>query len=89
MVSFKPISQSNAVNTIEKSMADVLNWMLSNRLFINDSKTKFMMTGSRKQLARISVDSVTVGDAMIKLATSISTKSWCMVRPAHDNERSH
>ena len=71
MVSFKPISQANAVNTIEKCIADVLNWMLSNRLFINDSKTEFMITDSRKQLAEISVDSVTVGDAMIKPGTSL------------------
>ena len=62
-----PTSQANAFNTIEKCIADVLNWMLSDRLFINDSKTEFMIIGSRKQLAKISVDSVTVGDAMIKL----------------------
>ena len=71
MVSFKPISQANAVNTIEKCIADVLNWMLSNRLFINDSKIEFMIIDSRKQLAEISVDSVTVGDAMIKPGTSL------------------
>ncbi|KAK2551967.1 hypothetical protein P5673_026963 [Acropora cervicornis] len=71
IVSFKPISQANAVNTIEKCIADVLNWMLSNRLFINDSKTEFMIIDSRKQLAEISVDSVTVGDAMIKPGTSL------------------
>ena len=62
-----PTSLANAVNTIEKCIADALNWMLTDRLFINDSKTEFMIIGSPKQLAKISVDSVTVGDAMIKL----------------------
>ena len=66
-----PHSQVNAVNTIEKCIADVRNWMVSNRLFINDSKTEFIIIGSRKQLAKISVDSVTVGDAMIKPVTSL------------------
>ena len=51
---------------IEKCIADVRNWMVSNRLFINDSKTEFMIIGSGKQLAKISMDIVTVGDAMIK-----------------------
>ena len=57
---------SNALNTIEECIAVVRNWMASNRLFINGSKTEFMIIGSRKQLAKISVDSVTVGDAIIK-----------------------
>ena len=70
-VSFKPTSQANAVNTIETCIGDVRNWMASNRLFINDSKTEFMIVGSRKQLAKISVDSVTVGDAIIKPVTSV------------------
>ena len=51
---------------IEKCIADVRNWMVSNRLFINDSKTEFMIIGYSKQLTKISVNSVTVGDAMIK-----------------------
>ena len=34
-------------------------------------KTEFTIIGSRKQLAEISVDSVTVGDAMIKPGTSL------------------
>ena len=75
-LSFKLTSQANAVNTIEKCIAVVRDWMASNRLFINDSKTKFMIIGSRKQLAKISVDSVTVGDAIIKPVRNICTKSW-------------
>jgi len=55
---------------MEKCIADFRKWMVSNRLFINDSKTEFMIIGSLKQLAKISMDSVTVGDAMIKPVTS-------------------
>ena len=29
--SYKPTSQANAVNTIEKCIADVRNWMASNK----------------------------------------------------------
>ena len=65
---------SNALNTIEKCIAVVRNWMASNRLFINDSKTEFMIIGSRKQLAKISVDRVTVGDAIIKPVTYVRNR---------------
>ena len=47
-VSFKPSSLANAVNTIEKCIADVRTWMASNLLFMNDSKTEFMIIGSHK-----------------------------------------
>ena len=70
-MSFKPTSQANVVNTIENCIADVRNWMASNRICINDSKTEFVIIGSRKQLAKISVDSVTVGDAIIKPVTTV------------------
>ena len=62
---------SNALNTIKKCIAVVRNWMTSNRHFINDSKTEFMIIGSRKQLAKISVDSVAVGDVIIKPVTYV------------------
>ena len=70
-MSFKPTSLANAVNAIEKCIADVRTWMASNLLFMNDSKTEFMIIGSRKQIAKISVDSVKVGDAIIKPITSV------------------
>ena len=69
-VSFRPTSQANADNTIEKCIANVHNQMVSSWLFINNSKTKFMIIISGKQLAKISVHSVLVSDAMIKPVTS-------------------
>jgi len=70
-LSFKPTSQQNAVNTIEQCIADVRTWMVSNRLLINDSKTEFLIIGSRQQLAKINVESVTVGHAMVKPVTCV------------------
>ena len=70
-LSFKPTSQQNAVNTIEECIADVRAWMVSNRLLINDSKTEFLIIGSRQQLANINVEGVTLGDAMITPVTSV------------------
>ena len=65
------LHKQNAVYTIEKCIADVRNRMASNWLFINDSKTELMIIGSRQQLAKIRVDSISVGDAMIEPVTSL------------------
>ena len=45
--------------------------MVSNRLLINDSKTEFIIIGSRQQLPKIIADSITVGDALIMPVTSV------------------
>ena len=44
--------------------------MVSNRL-INDSKTEFIIIGSRQQLPNSIADSITVGDTLIKPVTSV------------------
>ena len=86
-VSLKPTSQANAVNAIEKlCIAVVCKWMALNRLLVNGSKAKCMIIVSNKQLPKISVDSVTVGDAMIKPVTSLRNLNiWF----DQHNERSH
>ena len=45
--------------------------MVSNRLLINDSKTEFLVIGSKHQLAKINVDSIMVGNTVIKSVTSV------------------
>ena len=70
-LSFKTTSQQNAVNTIKDCISDVRAWMVSNRLMINESKTEFLIIGSRQQLTKINVEGVTVADAMITPVTSV------------------
>ena len=41
-----PVSQNAALRSIENCVADVRAWVLSNRLLINDTKTKFVIIGS-------------------------------------------
>ena len=45
--------------------------MVSNRLLINNSKTEFLVIGSKHQLAKINVDSIMVGNTVIKSVTSV------------------
>ncbi len=58
-------SQMDAVQQVENSIAEVRDWMLVNKLMINDSKTVFMVIGNTPHLNKLEFDSITVGDESI------------------------
>ena len=43
----------------------IRKWMHENRLLINETKTKFLLIGTKQQLAKVNVDHVKVGNADI------------------------
>lgn len=51
---------------VKAYVSDVPAWLTHNRLLINDSKTEFLSVGSRYQLSKIAIDSITVGDSTIQ-----------------------
>ena len=49
-LSFRPISSTNqsaSVTAIENNMAEMRSWIISNMLMVNDSKTEFLIVGSK------------------------------------------
>ncbi len=72
-ISFKPdpVCTDNTVKAMEECIHDVRQWMLVNRLMINDSKTEVMLIGTWQQLRKISIDGVNVGYTEIKPVTSV------------------
>ncbi len=50
---------------MENCISDVRAWMISSKLKINDSKTEFLIIGSRQMVSKVSVDSIKVGNADI------------------------
>ncbi|KXJ18896.1 putative RNA-directed DNA polymerase from transposon X-element [Exaiptasia diaphana] len=73
-LSFRPtstLSQDQAIRAMEDCIADVRAWMGHNMLMLNDSKTEFLIIGSRQQLAKISMGSVQVGDSEIVSTSSV------------------
>ena len=70
-LSFKPSLQYDMAKNIEQCITDLRAWMVSNRLLINDSKTEFLVIGSKHQLAKINVDGIMVGNTVIKSVTSV------------------
>ena len=49
----------NAINVIKK-------WMVADKLKLNDAKSELIIIGTRQQLAKINVDNLRVGDALLK-----------------------
>ena len=73
-LSFRPndrSSQDQAIASVEACISDVRAWLIHNRLLINDSKTEFLVVGSRLQLSKIAIDSITVGDSTIQPVKSV------------------
>ncbi len=74
LLSFEPGSaaaEQDTVAAMEACIADVRKWMLQHRLLINDTKTEFMLLGTRQQLQKVTIDGIRVGDADIKPASMV------------------
>ncbi|XP_068735345.1 uncharacterized protein [Montipora capricornis] len=73
-LSFRPndrSSQDHATASVEACISVVRSCLIYNRLLINVSKTEFLDVGSRHQLSKIAIDSITVGDSTIQTVNSV------------------
>ena len=65
-LSFKSDDKSNldeAISAMNRCVRDLRNWMIRDRLMINDDKTELTLIGTRQQLGRINdVCNISVGD---------------------------
>ena len=71
-VSFKP-NQTDAVDAIrnlEACINDVSVWMNSHSLKLNNTKSEFVLFGSKVHLSEININSIVVQDAVIKVSDS-------------------
>ena len=79
-ISFKPVSmieQSAAIKAMQDCITDIKKWMLADKLKLNDDKTEFIIIGTRQQLAKVSVDSLCIGDEIIKPSSVVrNLGSW-------------
>ena len=64
--SFRPDTSLSQLKSIENCVADIRAWMLSNHLLINDSKTEFIIIGSKQHLSKININEITVGESTIE-----------------------
>ena len=62
---------------MEKCIADVPSWMINDKLMLNDDKTEFLVIGTSKQLSKVSVSSIRVGDVdVIPVYSTKNLRSW-------------
>ena len=62
---------------MQRCIMDIREWMLSDRLKLNDDKTGFVLIGSRQQLAKVNIDALHVGDCVTPLSSAVKNLgSW-------------
>lgn len=67
--------QLATVQAMESYVADIREWMLSDKLKLNDDKTEFVIIGTRQQLAKVNIDSLTVGDYTIAPSSEVNWRT--------------
>ena len=63
-------NQEAALAKVERCIEDIREWMLNDKLKLNDDKTKFIIIGTSQQLAKVSINTLRVGAATITPASS-------------------
>ena len=61
---------------MEECIAEVRAWLIGHKLLINDTKTEFLIIDSRQQLAKVTVNSMHVGESIIMPITSVRFIIW-------------
>ena len=62
---------------LEECITDMRSWLLTHKLMFKDSKTEFLIIGTRQQLSKIQIDSVKVGGVDIKPVEKVrNLGSW-------------
>ena len=58
-------NQEAALARVERCIEDIRDWMLNDKLKLNDDKTEFIIIGTLQQLAKVSINTLRVGAATI------------------------
>ena len=79
-LSFRPLErtcEAEALDAMEKCITDVRSWMINDKLMLNDDKTEFLVIGTSKQLSKVSVSRIWVGDVdVIPVYSAKNLGSW-------------
>ena len=71
------VEETSTIRSLELCMTDIKDWMDSNRLKMNTTKTEFIMFGLKKQLQKCTTETLKVNDDMIPVSNTIKyLGSW-------------
>ena len=76
-IKFTCHSDSFLPRIIENCVAELRSWMISNMLTVNDSKTEFLIVGSKQQLERVNIPFIHVGEDQTTPVTSV--RNLCVI----------
>ena len=71
-LSFRPdatFGSDEAISAMTKCIADIRDWMIFDKLMLNDSKTEILLVGSRQQLRKVEFDTLMVGTSKVPLTS--------------------
>ena len=76
-LAFSPDESETAVEAMRRCIDDLRQWMFHKHLKLNDDKTEFLLKGTKQQLAKINIGSITVGNEVIQADTCVrNLGSW-------------
>ena len=73
-LAFRPgdcATQDSAVAAMEACIQDVREWVIKDKLKINDDKSEFILIGTQAQMKKVDIDNITVGDSCISPSTDV------------------
>ena len=56
---------ASAVKALCDCIMDLRKWMIRHRLMLYDDKTEFLLLGTKQQLAKVDINSITVGESVV------------------------
>ena len=80
-LSFKPSKagdKERGIKRLEICIAEIREWMIVNKLKLNDDKTEFIIFGSRQQLAKIGEVSIKIGRIQVQLVDHVRNLGYHM-----------
>ena len=80
-LSFRPSvegAQEECIETLQNCIHDIRKWMRTNLLKLNESKTEFLVTGTRQQLSKIEDICVNIGSDTICAAPVVRNLGYYM-----------
>ena len=61
--------QEASIAAMEACLCDIRSWMINDKLMINDSKTEFMLIGTKAQLQKTKSATLAIGKSIISPST--------------------
>lgn len=74
--------EAEALDAVENCITDVRSWIINDKLVLNDDNTEFLVIGTSKQVPKVSVSSIRVGDVHV-IPLHSAKKSGFLVRLPH------